>query len=100
MLVTPVAALLSGTPVSGIVVLLLGLAFLLGAVLRRLHDMGRGIPMLLILVMLSPVLPFLPLILFGFPGEKLPNRYGVPPDSGGEDTLSGGLQATLRRLIG
>ncbi|WP_434768360.1 DUF805 domain-containing protein [Pseudomonas triticicola] len=100
LLVTPVAALLSGTPVSGIVVLLLGLAFLLGAVLRRLHDMGRGIPMLLILVILSPVLPFLPLILFGFPGEKLPNRYGVPPDSGGEDTLSGGLQAALRRLIG
>lgn len=100
LLVTPVAALLSGTPLSGIVVTLLGAAFLLSAVLRRLHDIGRGIPMLLTLVVLSPVLPFLPLILFGFPGERLPNRYGVPPDSGDEDILSGGLQATLRRLNG
>ena len=49
---------------------------------------------------LSLVLPFMPLLLFGFPGDKLPNRYGVPPDSGGEDTLSGGLQTALRRLNG
>jgi hypothetical protein len=62
--------------------------------------MGRGIPTLLIIAVLSPVLPFLPLILFGFPGDTLPNRYGVPPDSVGEDTLPGGLQATLRRLNG
>ena len=100
MLITPLAALLSGTPLAGIIVMLLGAAFLLGAILRRLHDMGRGIPTLLIIAVLSPVLPFLPLVLFGFPGDKLPNRYGVPPDSVGEDTLPGGLQATLRRLIG
>ncbi|WP_236190952.1 DUF805 domain-containing protein [Pseudomonas paraglycinae] len=100
MLITPLAALLSGTPLAGIIVMLLGAAFLLGAILRRLHDMGRGIPTLLIIAVLSPVLPFLPLVLFGFPGDTLPNRYGVPPDSVGEDTLPGGLQATLRRLNG
>jgi len=99
-LITPYVALMSGTPLSGFCVLLLGAALLIGATLRRLHDMGRGIPTLLIFGCLSPVLPFLPLLLFGFPGEKLPNRYGVPPDSAGEDTLPGGLQATLRRLNG
>lgn len=96
MLITLVATIFSGTPA----VLLLGVAFLLSAVLRRLHDLGRGIPTLLICCCLAPVLPFLPLVLFGFPGDKLPNRYGVPPDGAGEDTLRGGLQATLRRLNG
>ncbi|QJI41214.1 DUF805 domain-containing protein [Pseudomonas sp. ADAK2] len=99
-LFTPYLALMSGTALSGIGVLLLGALLLLGAILRRLHDMGRGIPTLLIFGCLSPVLPFMPLLLFGFPGDKLPNRYGAPPDSGGEDTLSGGLQAALRRLNG
>jgi hypothetical protein len=47
---------------------------------------------------LTPMLPFLPLLLFGFPGDKLPNRYGVPPDSGDSEMLSGGLQVALRRL--
>jgi len=98
--ITPVAGLISGTTASGILILLLGVLLLLGAILRRLHDMGRGIPTLLIFMALSPVLPFLPLVLFGFPGDKLPNRYGVPPDSGGSDMLSGGLQAALRRLNG
>lgn len=97
-LITPYLALMSGTALSGFGVLLLGTALLLGAILRRLHDMGRGIPTLLIFGCLSPVLPFMPLLLFGFPGDKLPNRYGVPPDSGGADTLSGGLQMALRRL--
>ncbi|MGF6125242.1 uncharacterized membrane protein YhaH (DUF805 family) [Pseudomonas frederiksbergensis] len=97
-LVTPYLALMSGTALSGFGVLLLGTALLLGAILRRLHDMGRGIPTLLIFGCLSPVLPFMPLLLFGFPGDKLPNRYGVPPDSGGAETLSGGLQMALRRL--
>lgn len=97
-LITPYLALMSGTALSGFGVLLLGAALLLGAILRRLHDMGRGIPTLLIFGCLSPVLPFMPLLLFGFPGDKLPNRYGVPPDSGGADTLSGGLQMALRRL--
>lgn len=99
-LLTPYLALMSGTALSGIGVLLLGALLLLGAILRRLHDMGRGIPTLLIFGCLSLVLPFMPLLLFGFPGDKLPNRYGVPPDSGGEDTLSGGLQTALRRLNG
>ncbi|TWD50240.1 DUF805 domain-containing protein [Pseudomonas sp. SJZ131] len=99
-LLTPYLALMSGTALSGIGVLLLGTLLLLGAILRRLHDMGRGIPMFLIFGCLSLVLPFMPLLLFGFPGDKLPNRYGVPPDSGGEDTLSGGLQTALRRLNG
>ena len=52
-----------------------------------------------IMLGLTPFLPFLPLVLFGFAGDKLPNRYGVPPDSG-EHVLSGGLQAALRRLNG
>lgn len=98
--IAPVAGLISGTTASGILILLLGVLLSLGAILRRLHDMGRGIPTLLIFMALSPVLPFLPLVLFGFPGDKLPNRYGVPPDSGGSDMLSGGLQAALRRLNG
>ena len=98
--IAPVAGLISGTTVSGILILLLGVLLLLVAILRRLHDMGRGIPTLLIFMALSPVLPFLPLVLFGFPGDKLPNCYGVPPDSGGSDMLSGGLQAALRRLNG
>ncbi|WP_339525087.1 DUF805 domain-containing protein [Pseudomonas sp. EL_65y_Pfl2_R96] len=98
--ITPIVALLSGTTISGIVMLLLGITLLLSAILRRLHDIGRGIPTLLIIACLTPVLPFLPLVLFGFPGDKLPNRYGVPPDSAGEAALPGGLQATLRRLNG
>jgi uncharacterized membrane protein YhaH (DUF805 family) len=98
-LITPIAALLSSTAVLGIV-MLLGIALLLSAILRRLHDMGRGIPTLLIFACLTPVVPFLPLVLFGFPGDKLPNRYGVPPGGAGEDALPGGLQATLRRLNG
>ncbi|AZD47485.1 DUF805 domain-containing protein [Pseudomonas chlororaphis] len=99
-LVTPLAALFSGTSLSAIVVSLLGTVFLLGAMLRRLHDIGRGIPTLLVLGGLSVFFPFLALILFAFPGDKLPNRYGVPPDSAAEDALPGGLQACLRRLDG
>ncbi|WP_085747837.1 J domain-containing protein [Pseudomonas sp. R45(2017)] len=98
--ITPVAGLISGTTFFGILILLLGVLLLFGATLRRLHDMGRGLPTLLIFMALLPVLPFLPLLLFGFPGDKLPNRYGVPPDSGGGEMLSGGLQAALRLLNG
>jgi uncharacterized membrane protein YhaH (DUF805 family) len=96
---TPIAGLITGTTIGGIVIMLLGALLLFAAVLRRLHDMGRGIPTLLIMLGLTPFLPFLPLVLFGFAGDKLPNRYGVPPDSG-EHVLSGGLQAALRRLNG
>ncbi|MGE7960258.1 DUF805 domain-containing protein [Pseudomonas sp. NPDC089530] len=99
-LAAPVVALLSGESTSGIAVLLLGIVFLLGATLRRLHDIGRGIPTLLVLGCLSPFFPFLPLVLFAFPGDKLPNRYGVPLDSAGEEALPGGLQAALRQLEG
>jgi uncharacterized membrane protein YhaH (DUF805 family) len=98
--IAPVAGLISGTTGAGILILLLGVLLVFGAILRRLHDMGRGIPTLLIFMALTPVLPFLPLLLFGFPGDKLPNRYGVPPDSGDSEMLSGGLQAALRRLNG
>ncbi|WP_409316966.1 DUF805 domain-containing protein [Pseudomonas sp. KCJK9016] len=98
--IAPVAGLLSGTTLFGILILLLSVLLLFGATLRRLHDMGRGLPTLLIFMALSPILPFLPLLLFGFPGDRLPNRYGVPPDSGGNEMLSGGLQAALRRLNG
>ncbi|MNP07344.1 hypothetical protein D3C76_993650 [compost metagenome] len=80
-----------------------GLLFvgLLGsATLRRLHDIGRGIPMMIIFVMLIPFLHFLPLVLLLLPGEPLPNRYGVPPVNQPQDNLQGGLQAALRRLNG
>ncbi|WP_347905224.1 DUF805 domain-containing protein [Pseudomonas purpurea] len=100
LVLTPLIALLSGSSVMGIAVLVLGLGILLGAVLRRLHDLGRGLPMMVVGACLTPVLPFLPGVLFFLPGEKLPNCYGVPPDSGTTNTLSGGLQATLRRLNG
>lgn len=100
LVITPVAGLLTGTTGAGMLVLLLGVLLVFGAILRRLHDMGRGIPTLLIFMALTPVLPFLPLVLFGLPGDKLPNRYGVPPDSGDSEMLSGGLQAALRRLNG
>ena len=99
-LLTPLLALFSGSMFSAGVVLVLAMALLLSAILRRLHDMGRGVATFLVLAGLTPFLPFLPLVLFGFPGEKLPNRYGVPPESFREDPLSGGLQAALRRLIG
>ncbi|SEN96380.1 J domain-containing protein [Pseudomonas sp. ok266] len=98
--IAPVAGLISGTTGAGILILILGVLLVFGAILRRLHDMGRGIPTLLIFMALTPMLPFLPLLLFGFPGDKLPNRYGVPPDSGDSEMLSGGLQAALRRLNG
>ncbi len=99
-LLTPLLALFSGSVVTAFVVLGGALALLLSAILRRLHDMGRGVTTFVLIAGLSPVLPFLPLVLFGFPGEKLPNRYGVPPGSERENTLAGGLQAILRRLNG
>ena len=90
----------AGWAAQSTLLLAVALLLLLSAMLRRLHDMGRGVATFLVLAGLTPVLPFLPLVLFGFPGEKLPNRYGVPPESFREDPLSGGLQAALRRLIG
>jgi len=99
-LITPCLALVTGNLFAGVCLMLMGLALLLSAMLRRLHDMGRGIPSLLIFGCLSLALPFLPLILFVLPGDKLINCYGVPPHSSDEDLLYGGLQVTLRRLNG
>lgn len=80
---------------------LFGLLFigLLGsASLRRLHDIGRGIPTLILFAALLPFLPFLPLVLLILPGEPLPNRYGLPPVNAAQSKLQAGLQAALRRL--
>ncbi|MDH0301180.1 MULTISPECIES: molecular chaperone DnaJ [unclassified Pseudomonas] len=66
--------------------------------LRRLRDLGHGVPALLLVLVISRVLPVMPLILLGLPGDKLPNRYGPAP--GKAEPLEGGLQATLRRLNG
>lgn len=64
--------------------------------LRRLRDLGHGVPALLLVMVLTRVLPFSSLVLLGLPGDKLPNRYGPVPGKG--QPLEGGLQATLRRL--
>ncbi|MCG8295308.1 DUF805 domain-containing protein [Pseudomonas entomophila] len=71
---------------------------MISASLRRLRDLGRGVPTLLLLLVISRVLPFVMLVLLGLPGNKLPNRYGPPP--GKSMPMEGGLQATLRRLNG
>ncbi|MEX5590032.1 molecular chaperone DnaJ [Pseudomonas urmiensis] len=79
------------------IVVVMGL-LLVSGFLRRLRDIGQGVPALLLLLVVSRVLPVLPLMLLGLPGDKLPNRYGPPP--GKAQQLDGGLQATLRRLNG
>lgn len=66
--------------------------------LRRLRDLGHGVPTLMVVMLLTRVLPFSSLVLLGLPGDKLPNRYGPVPGKG--PALEGGLQATLRRLNG
>lgn len=76
------------------------IALLVSASLRRLHDIGRGIPTLIVFAALTPFLPFLPLVLLMLRGEPLPNRYGLPPQNASQDNLQGGLQAALRRLNG
>jgi hypothetical protein len=98
-LLTPWAALMCGSVPLGLAILLLGALALFGVFLRRLHDMGRGLPTLLICLLLTPALPFLPLLMLVAPSDRLPNRYGVPP-SGDRSALQGGLQAGLRRLNG
>ncbi|MFZ0155885.1 DUF805 domain-containing protein [Pseudomonas sp.] len=89
----------AGTPLQ----YLFGLLFvgLLGsASLRRLHDIGRGIPTLILFAALLPFLHFLPVVLLFLPGEPLPNRYGVAPVNATQFNLQAGLQAALRRLNG
>lgn len=78
----------------------LGIVLLFGTCLRRLHDMGHGIPVMVLLALFSIPMPFLPLLLVAMPGDPLPNRYGVSPEHHDPSQLSGGLQAVLRRLIG
>ena len=82
----------------------LALAVLAGAVLvlitcmlRRLHDMSRGVGTLLMLLLGSFMLPYMLLVLFFWPSDPLPNRYGPP---GGKAASTQGLQARLRRLNG
>lgn len=81
-------------------ILLLELVALLGMSLRRLHDAGHGVGMLLLYLGLTLVLPLTPLALFFVSGDPLPNRYGMPPGSAGQGALPGGLQAVLRGLNG
>ncbi|WP_192984392.1 DUF805 domain-containing protein [Pseudomonas sp. EggHat1] len=82
----------------------LALAVLAGAVLvlitcmlRRLHDMSRGVGTLLMLLLGSFMLPYMLLVLFFWPSDPLPNRYGP---AGGKAASTQGLQARLRRLNG
>ncbi|UVL90604.1 J domain-containing protein [Pseudomonas sichuanensis] len=82
--------------VPALMVVVIGL--LISALLRRLRDLGRGIPSLVLLVLLSRLLPVVPLLLLGLPGDRLPNRYGSAPGQPG--LLDDSLQATLRRLNG
>lgn len=79
------------------VTLVLLALLVLSALLRRLRDLGRGVPSLVMLVMVSRLLPVLPFVLLGVPGDKLPNRYGPSPAE--PDQLQDGLQVALRRLI-
>ncbi|MGC6369273.1 DUF805 domain-containing protein [Pseudomonas sp. K2I15] len=73
------ALMMSVTPGAALTLLALTLLLLAGASVRRLHDMGRGTPTLLLGVALAFVLPVIPLALFVWPGDRLPNRYGLPP---------------------
>ncbi|MDZ4017934.1 molecular chaperone DnaJ [Pseudomonas sichuanensis] len=82
--------------VPALMVVVIGL--LISALLRRLRDLGRGIPSLVLLVLLSRLLPVVPLLLLGLPGDRLPNRYGSVPGQPG--LLDDSLQATLRHLNG
>lgn len=79
-------------------VLGVALLVLISGLLRRLHDMGRGIGTLLMLLAGSFMLPYLLLILVVWPGDPLANRYGLP--SGKAPSSALGLQAQLRRLNG
>ncbi|MDH1654846.1 DUF805 domain-containing protein [Pseudomonas mosselii] len=80
------------------VLMLVTVLLLISAFLRRLRDLGQGIPALILLLVLSRVLPVLPLLLLLLPGDRLPNRYGSQP--GQQALLDDSLQATLRRLNG
>ncbi|UVL23123.1 DUF805 domain-containing protein [Pseudomonas donghuensis] len=99
-LLGPILTLTASTSLGQAFFGLLFFGLLGSATLRRLHDIGRGIPTMIIFAMLLPFLHFLPLVLLILPGEPLPNRYGVPPVHQPQDSLDSGLQAALRRLNG
>lgn len=69
---------------------------LLGNLLRRLHDMSRGLGTLLMLLASCVLAPYALLILFVWPGDPLVNRYGPPSDA--SPNQRGTLQVQLRRL--
>ncbi|MNE39521.1 hypothetical protein D3C80_1334790 [compost metagenome] len=96
----PLLILMAGSMPLQILFALLFVGLLGSASLRRLHDIGRGIPTLILFAALLPFLPFLPLVLLILPGEPLPNRYGLPPVNAAKNNLQAGLQAALRRLNG
>ncbi|MGY4489940.1 molecular chaperone DnaJ [Pseudomonas sp. TE3610] len=83
-----------GTPLA-----ILATAGVFSAYLRRFHDMGHGVPMMIAYTCLYLMFPFALLMLVGMPGAPLPNRYGPPPLNSDTDGLKSGLQATLRRLM-
>lgn len=89
---------LSVTPAISFGVLTVALVVLITAALRRLHDMGHGVTSLFLGGGLTFLLPFLPLVLFVWPGQRLPNRYGPPAGQSRNKAL--GLQAVLRDQIG
>lgn len=69
---------------------------LTGNLLRRLHDMSRGLGALFLLLAIGFLAPYVLLILFAWPGDPLANRYGPPNDA--NPCQGGRLQAQLRRL--
>ncbi|MDH1263794.1 DUF805 domain-containing protein [Pseudomonas sp. GD03944] len=77
---------------------ILGVALLvlIGNLLRRLHDMSRGLGTLLMLLAGSFLMPYMLLVLCVWPGDPLPNRYGLP--GGTAPPGERDLQAQLRRL--
>ena len=79
-------------------VLGLTLLGLITCLLRRLHDMSRGVGTLLMLLAGSFFMPYMSVVLVFWPGDPLPNRYGPPSGSRTQDEQ--GLQARLRQLNG
>ncbi|AIR89861.1 DUF805 domain-containing protein [Pseudomonas cremoricolorata] len=71
---------------------------LISALLRRMRDLDQGVWLMIGVLVLSRLIPFLPLVVMALPGDKLPNQYGPPP--GRSEPLQDGLQAALRRLNG
>lgn len=79
-------------------IVLLIVPWLVCAMIRRVRDLGYGGVVLAVVLGVSVVVPFMTLILLALPGDKLPNRYGSPPNA--PDQLKHGLQTVLRWLNG